>query len=84
MMGENGETDNWDYRDMGISGLAVLLTHSHQKKDDLANMESFYFDNLVHFSRGIPFQKDVASVLINSPINEISFDYHNMAVFWVG
>ncbi|VTS24473.1 Uncharacterised protein [Streptococcus pseudoporcinus] len=26
---------------MGVSGLAVLLALSHQKKDDLANMEIF-------------------------------------------
>ncbi|AHY15133.1 FAD/NAD(P)-binding protein [Streptococcus iniae] len=66
---------------MGVSGLAVLLAFSRVKSDDLANIELYCFDDAKHFGRGIPFQSDHKSALINSPINDISFDYRDMEDF---
>lgn len=68
---------------MGVSGLAVLLALSHQSEDVLATMEIFCFDDSHHFGKGIPFQEDAALALINSPIDDISFDYRNMSDFMV-
>lgn len=48
---------------MGVSGLAVLLTLSHQSEDVLATMEIFCFDDSHHFGKGIPFQEDAVANL---------------------
>ncbi|MFS5875400.1 FAD/NAD(P)-binding protein [Streptococcus agalactiae] len=66
---------------MGVSGLAVLLALSRKKEKELKQLAIFCFDDTVHFGRGIPFQEDVDSALINSPINDISFDYRHMSDF---
>ncbi|WMB30145.1 FAD/NAD(P)-binding protein [Streptococcus didelphis] len=66
---------------MGVSGLAVLLAISHKKQEELAHLDIYCFDDSDHFGRGIPFQKDDKSALINSPIDDISFDYRHMADF---
>ncbi|WP_221913191.1 FAD/NAD(P)-binding protein [Streptococcus halichoeri] len=66
---------------MGVSGLAVLLALSRLSATELAQMQIFCFDDAEHFGRGIPFQQDDASALINSPIDAISFDYQQMADF---
>lgn len=66
---------------MGVSGLAVLLAFSHLSQEELATLELVCFDDTQHFGRGIPFQKDDTSALINSPIDDISFDYRHMDDF---
>ncbi|PIA86880.1 FAD/NAD(P)-binding protein [Streptococcus parauberis] len=66
---------------MGVSGLAVLLAISHQTKEYLQSIEISCFDDSEHFGRGIPFQEDDDSALINSPLDDISFDYHQMMDF---
>nr|WP_207927429.1 FAD/NAD(P)-binding protein [Streptococcus catagoni] len=66
---------------MGVSGLAVLLALAHKKQDQLDHMEIICFDDPDHLGRGIPFQEDDDSALINSPIDDISFDYRNMSDF---
>lgn len=63
---------------MGVSGLAVLLALAKNKRQDL---QIFCFDDPNHFAKGIPFQDDVDSALINSPIDDISFDYQHMSDF---
>ncbi|MFU2206023.1 FAD/NAD(P)-binding protein [Streptococcus pluranimalium] len=63
---------------MGVSGLAVLLALAKHKRQDL---QIFCFDDPNHFAKGIPFQDDVDSALINSPIDDISFDYQHMSDF---
>ncbi len=54
---------------MGVSGLAVLLAISQQTKEYLQSIEISCFDDSEHFGRGIPFQEDDDSALIN---------YHSM------
>lgn len=66
---------------MGVSGLAVLLAISQQTKEYLQSIEISCFDDSEHFGRGIPFQEDDDSALINSPLDDISFDYHQMMDF---
>ncbi|KHD44127.1 FAD/NAD(P)-binding protein [Streptococcus hongkongensis] len=66
---------------MGVSGLAVLLAISRLKKDQLEELDIYCFDDQKHFGRGIPFQKDDDSALINSPLDDISFDYQHMSDF---
>lgn len=66
---------------MGVSGLAVLLALSHQTKEYLQSLEIYCFDDSEHFGRGIPFQEDDDSALINSPLDDISFDYRQMTDF---
>ncbi len=66
---------------MGVSGFAVLLALSHLGKEKLEQFDIIYFDDQEHFGRGIPFQEDMNLALINSPIYDISFDYHDMGDF---
>lgn len=66
---------------MGVSGLALLLALSRLPQTELADMEIICFDDKKYFGRGIPFQKDDRSALINSPIDDISFDYRHMDDF---
>ncbi|MGT2745760.1 FAD/NAD(P)-binding protein [Streptococcus penaeicida] len=66
---------------MGVSGLAVLLAFSQLPDEELAKLEIYCFDDALHFGRGLPFQEDHASALINSPIHDISFDYRQMGDF---
>lgn len=66
---------------MGVSGLAVLLALSKLPDEELAKLEIYSFDDALHFGRGLPFQEDHASALINSPIHDISFDYRQMGDF---
>lgn len=66
---------------MGVSGLAVLLAFSHLSDEELAKLEIVTFDDTLHFGRGLPFQEDHPSALINSPIHDISFDYRQMGDF---
>lgn len=66
---------------MGVSGLAVLLAFSHLSQEELATLELVCFDDTQHFGCGIPFQKDDTSALINSSIDDISFDYRHMDDF---
>ncbi|OJF71469.1 hypothetical protein A9Q68_09120 [Streptococcus bovimastitidis] len=66
---------------MGVSGLAVLLAFSRLSDEELAKLEIYCFDDVLHFGRGLPFQEDHASALINSPIHDISFDYRQMGDF---
>lgn len=66
---------------MGVSGLAVLLALSQLEDNILDKIDIFCFDNPEHFGKGIPFQRDDASAWINSPINDISYDYRHMDDF---
>ncbi|MGT2911505.1 FAD/NAD(P)-binding protein [Streptococcus cameli] len=66
---------------MGVSGFAVLLAFSQLPKDEQETLTIVCFDDSDHFGRGIPFQEDVEMALINSPIDDISFDYRNMNDF---
>lgn len=66
---------------MGVSGLGILLALSKCDPKQLTNLDITCFDDTEHFGRGIPFQDDDASALINSPIDDISFDYQHMGDF---
>lgn len=66
---------------MGVSGFAVLLALSHLAQSERENYTILCFDDQTHFGRGIPFQEDVDIALINSPIDDISFDYRDMGDF---
>ncbi|MET3558262.1 putative NAD(P)/FAD-binding protein YdhS [Streptococcus rupicaprae] len=66
---------------MGVSGFAVLLALSRLEKARLKNLSIICFDDQLHFGRGIPFQEDIDLALINSPVDDISFDYRDMSDF---
>ncbi|MFV8214314.1 FAD/NAD(P)-binding protein, partial [Streptococcus pluranimalium] len=66
---------------MGVSGLGILLALSKCDPKQLTNLDITCFDDTEHFGRGIPFQDDDASALINSPIDDVSFDYQHMGDF---
>lgn len=66
---------------MGVSGLAVLLALSQLPDKLLEKIDITCFDDPKHFGRGIPFQEDSSTAWINSPIDAISYDYHDMNDF---
>lgn len=66
---------------LGVSGSAVLLALSRLPKDTLTHYEMACFDETKYIGHGIPFQEDSDLALINSPIDDISFDYHDMSDF---
>ncbi|MGT2757250.1 FAD/NAD(P)-binding protein [Streptococcus ovuberis] len=66
---------------MGVSGFGVLLALSRLERVEQEKLTIVCFEDQLHFGRGIPFQEDVDLALINSPIDDISFDYREMTDF---